>query len=423
MHFVLVDPSALLASLVTARYMGGPLTFLSSAMNSRSLRESSPAGDSSARATRLRVGIDARVLAEHAPKGVARYLRALLRATAELAPQHEYFLYLRQTPLTEAPFTTAPFRQLVLPGNVVLNSPLIWQQLYFPWQAWRNGMNVLVSPYYCGPLFTSVPHVVCICDISFSLFPQDFPSWIHFKPKLLARPSSRMATRVMTISEFSRQEILREYRLAPEKVIAIHAGTEERYWRREHAGAENPDCLVDSPFFLFVGSLLPRRQIDMVIRALSQLPTYYQLIVVGETDPAKREALLALARQWQVASRVIWLGHVSDETLENLYQQAIALVSPSIYEGLGLPVLEAMQRGVPVIAWDIPVVREVAGEAAVLLPCGDLEQLTNAMRKVGEDEAFRLSLTEKGRAWIQQFSWQQAAATFLTLLLDASGQP
>ena len=423
MYFVRVDPSASLVSLVATRYMGEPLTLLSLAMNSRSFHENSSANESPAKAARLRIGIDARVLAERAPKGVARYLRALLRATAELAPQHEYFLYLRQTPLTEAPFTAAPFRQHVLPGNVVLNSPLIWQQLYFPWQVWRDGMHVLVSPYYCGPLLTSVPHVVCICDISFSLFPQDFPSWIHFKPKLLARPSSRMATRVMTISEFSRQEILREYRLAPEKVIAIHAGTETRYWQCEHAVAENPDYLVDSPFFLFVGSLLPRRQIDMVIRALSQLPRHYQLVVVGETDPAKREALLALAQQWKVGGRVIWLGHISDETLENLYQRAIALVSPSIYEGFGLPVLEAMQRGVPVIAWDIPVVREVAGDAAVLLPCGDLEQLTNAMRKVGEEEAFRLSLSEKGQAWARRFSWQQAAATFLTLLLDASGQP
>src|SRR5215510_11257394 len=117
--------------------------------------------------TRLRVGIDARVLAESTPRGVSRYLSALLQAAAELEPQHEYILYLRKTPLAEAPFTTAPFHQRVLPGNIVLNSPLIWQQLYLPWQVKREGIDVLFSPYYSGPLVSPVPHVVCIADISF----------------------------------------------------------------------------------------------------------------------------------------------------------------------------------------------------------------------------------------------------------------
>jgi glycosyltransferase involved in cell wall biosynthesis len=365
---------------------------------------------------RLRVGIDARILAEAAPMGVSRFTAALLRAAAELAPQHDYLLYFREEALREPPFTTSPFVPRVLSGPSVMTSPLVWQQVYLPWQAWRDRVDVLFSPYYCGPLLAWTPQVVCICDISFSLFPQEFPSWIHFKPKLLARPSSRRARKVMTISEFSRQELLRVYGLWPEKVVVIHAGTEEQYWRRESIRAAQARPRSDAPFFLFVGSLLPRRQVEAVLQALSQLPAQYQLVVVGETEAEGVAKLTAAAQRWNVAERLACLGHVSDEALEQLYAHAVALVSPSTYEGFGLPVLEALQRGVPVIAWDIPVVREVVGDAAMLLPIGDLKGLVAAMERVASDPDVRQSFRRAGKERAQQFSWRHSATAFLGLL-------
>lgn len=373
-------------------------------------------------ADRLRVGVDARILAEAAPMGVSRFIAALLRATAELAPQHEYVLYTRAEPLTEPPFTSAPFFPRALAGSSVITNPFCWQQMYLPWQASRDHLDVLFSPYYCGPLFCSVPQVVCISDISFSLFPQDFPSWIHFKPKLLARPSSRRAAKVMTISEFSRRELVRVYRLPPENVVVIHAGGEERYWRRERAQPESSSRLsFEFPFFLFVGSVLPRRQVDLIVQALARLPASYHLVIVGERDATKLAKLKATATRWQVAERLVCLGHVSDAELETLYAHAVALVSPSTYEGFGLPVLEAMVRGTPVIAWDIPVVREVAGEAAILLPPGNLSQLAAAMLRMGEDTAWRRSLSKALKSRARIFSWNYSAQVFMAMLQDTAG--
>ena len=364
----------------------------------------------------MRIGIDARILAEPMPMGVSRFMKALLRATAELAPEHDYVLYFRQEALQEIPFTATPFLPQVLTGPSIMISPLIWQQVYLPWQAWRDRIDVLFSPYYCGPLLARTPQVVCICDISFSLFPQDFPSWIHFKPKLLARPSSRRARKVMTISEFSRQELLRVYSLVPEKVVVIHAGTEEQYWRRESILAVQAQPQVDFPFFLFVGSLLPRRQVEAVLQALAQLPAQYRLIVVGETESERLAKLTAAAQRWNVAERLACLGHVSDAALEQLYARAVALVSPSTYEGFGLPVLEALQRGVPVIAWDIPVMREIAGDAATLLPVGDIQGLTAEMQRIASDPDVRQSFCRAGKERVQQFSWRHSAAAFLEIL-------
>jgi glycosyltransferase involved in cell wall biosynthesis len=102
-----------------------------------------------------------------------------------------------------------------------------------------------------------------------------------------------------------------------------------------------------------------------------------------------------------------------------LYAYAVALVSPSTYEGFGLPVLEVMVRGTPVIAWDIPVGREVVGDAGMLLPCGRVEELAQTMRRLGEDARFRSEFRKKGQDRVQRFSWRAAAELFLTMLHEA----
>jgi glycosyltransferase involved in cell wall biosynthesis len=371
---------------------------------------------------RLRIGIDARVVAADPPLGVSRWTSALLQAAAELAPQHEYLLYLDDRPLSEPVFLTPPFRPRPLPVGAVLASPLVWQQLYFPLAAWRDRVDVVVSPYYCGPLVSHAPQVVCLHDISFALFPQDFPSWVRFKPKLLARPASRRAARVVTPSEFSRREILRVYKLPPEKVVIVPPGHEGRFGRHRRPGSGTGRVSDALPFFLFVGTLLPRRQVGLVIEALARLPSSYHLVLAGEHEPARGAALMAAAERWRVTDRVRLLGHVSDEELDGLYQRALALVSPSTYEGFGLPVLEAMRCGLPVIAWDIPVTREVAAEAAVLLPCGDVQGLAAAMCQLATDPAKRRALGLAGKARAQHFSWPRSAAVLLAVLGDVVGE-
>ena len=378
----------------------------------------------------LRIGIDARILTETAPMGVARCTAALLGTLAQLAPEHEYYLYVRQTPIGWGPFSAPPFHQRVLVGNPLLNSPLIWQQVYFPWIAWRDSVDVVVSPYYCGPLLSPAPQVVCVYDISFSRFPQDFPSWIHFKPKLLARPTSQREACVVTVSEFSRQEILSTYGLAPDKVAVMYLGCEDEFWQHKTVLAQDTGEAVEAvlpglglreePFFLFVGSLLPRRQVDVVIRALAQLAPRYHLLVVGESDAEKCAGVQAIARDCGIAERVHCLGHVADAVLETLYQRALALVSPSTYEGFGLPILEVMNRGLPVVAWDIPIVREIAGNAAVRIASGDVGRLADALQRIGADAEWRKTLSAAGHTQAKRFSWQQSAQAFLNILNSVS---
>lgn len=364
----------------------------------------------------LRIGIDARVLAEPAPMGVARYFTALLRAVAQVAPHHEYRLYLNQRPLNEEAFAAPPFWHREIGGKGLLASPLIWQQLVLPWAIWRDQVDVLLSPYYCGPLFPPVPHIVFLYDVSFAAFPHDFPSWVRFKPKLLARPTCRKADCVLTISEFSRQEILERFALPSSKVKVVTPGYEQDMWPRSRPRASLGIFPDQHPFFLFAGSLLPRRQVSCVVQALAQLPPQYHFVVVGENDGERQSALKAVAQKWNVAGRVHILGHVSDEDLEDLYLRTLALISPSTYEGFGLPVLEAMIRGVPVVAWDIPIMREVVGEAGLLIKSGDIRALAGALGAIATSTEQRALLKQKGYAQAKKFSWKSAAAHFLEIL-------
>jgi glycosyltransferase involved in cell wall biosynthesis len=352
--------------------------------------------------------------------GVSRWTTALLRALAQLAPQYEYLLYVSKGPLQEPPFTSLPFRQRLFTRNALLTSPLVWQQFSFPWCAWRDRVDVLFSPYYSGPLFSPIPQIVALHDISFVLFPHDAPSWVRFKPKLLARPSSRRATRIVTISEFSRQEILRVYQPPAPKVVVVPAGCEDDLWQRHRPLTDLGSAVPQQPFFLFVGSLLPRRQVGLVVEALARLAPECHFVLVGERDSARCETLLSLARQRQVVDRVHCLGHISDQVLDGLYHCALALISPSTYEGFGLPVLEAMGRGLPVIAWDIPVMREVAQEAALLLPVGDIASLVTAMTRVATEPALRQTLSQTGKERAAMFSWRRSAKTFLSVLQEVA---
>ncbi len=169
-------------------------------------------------------------------------------------------------------------------------------------------------------------------------------------------------------------------------------------------------------FFLFVGNFHSRRQVTAAVQALAQLPPRFHLVCVGEQYPPKLALFAEALQRDQMTARVHCLGHVSDADLHELYLRTVALISPSRYEGFGLPVLEAMNRGTPVIAWDIPIMHEVAGKAAVLVPCDDVAALAAAMHQLATQEPTRQVLGAAGRVQARTFSWPRSAACFVSLL-------
>ncbi len=345
-------------------------------------------------------------------------MTSLLSGLSEMGRQHEYILYSDRPDRHTRGFVTEPFYKKCIGNFPLLRSPLIWQQLVLPAAVWRDGIDVLVSPYYCGPIYSPVPHVVFLYDVSFMEYPDDFPRWPKFKPKLLARPSCRTADLVVTISEFSQSEIGRHLGLPPGKVAIVRPGKDLK--RMGDPSSQNASKvfreLGKNPFFLFVGTLLPRRQVGRVLEALSMLPSEYHFVVVGDDDEDRLRMLNQKGRSFGLADRMHVLGHVSDYELEEAYEGASALISPSIYEGFGLPLLEAMVRRVPIIVWDIPINREVVGDAGVLIRVGDVKNLASSMLEVATNDDWRRELGERGYTRAGSFSWESSTSSFLGLL-------
>ncbi|MDW8105790.1 MAG: glycosyltransferase family 1 protein, partial [Armatimonadota bacterium] len=315
----------------------------------------------------MRIAIDARCLTG-AYTGDRTYWLGLVRGLCLLPHEHHILLY-THTPIADPALPEDPrLQQRVVPAR----HARWWSWKLLPDAASADGAAVAHVQYTVSNRFR-IPVVTTVHDISFRLMPRLFPLQHRLLLNLTVPPSMRRAARVITVSESSRQDILRVYRLSDEKVIAIHNAADERM---RPVPLEEAEALLrghyalQAPFVLMVGVLQPRKNLPLAVRAFAQavLPAKlpHRLVIVGKSGWGVGELQQAVAR-WGVQERTVLTGYVPDEHLPAFYSAADALMYPSLYEGFGLPPLEAMCCGCPVLVSDIPVMREVVGEAGMLL--------------------------------------------------------
>jgi len=276
---------------------------------------------------------------------------------------------------------------------------------------------VLHSLGYLSPIMPNIPCVVTALDMIHYVRPRE----IEFSKQLLWRTlfplSLRTVNRIITISQSVGQEICAYFPWTTSKVIPIHLGVDHELFRL-------PDCrkdACDTPFVLAVASIQPHKNLDGLIKAFAkvrqQLP-YTHLVLVGMKTPTY-EKLLKLAEGLFIADAIEFTGRISDQALVKLYQEATVMVFPSLYEGFGLPILEAMACGCPVIASDCAVFREVAGDASLLVNHEDPDGLAIAIVKVINNEAIRSSLIERGLQHVKAYTWEKTAEKTAFVYQDA----
>jgi glycosyltransferase involved in cell wall biosynthesis len=300
------------------------------------------------------------------------------------------------------------------------------------WHTWTVAQRYRAKAGDSYPVRSRRLHGRCNLDVLW--FPFNGPSWDSFVLPSVAtlhdaspfvrpeyaeadRPSFRLAARrcqwFVTDSEFSKAELERELHLEPSRVVAIPLGI----------GAPLPvrpvalDITAFGRFALFVGQNDPRKGLDVLIEALTQLQDAgisIPLVVAGVSTPHSC-ALIERAR-----CRVHALGHVDDPTLAALYRACAVFVYPSRYEGFGLPVLEAMSYGAPVIASSAPAIPEAGGNAPVYVPPGDAPALAQALRRVTGDEALAATMRERGYARAREMPWRKTAERTLAVLEAAA---
>jgi len=359
----------------------------------------------------IRIGIDARELSGRAT-GVGRYLGGLLGewAADSRAQAHEFVLY-ANAPI-ELPLDARRFATRTVRGS----GGTWWEQIDLPRAARRDRLDVWFAPGYTAPLRVEIPLVVAIHDLSFAAHPEWFRMREGARRRWLVRRAAHKAAAVITISEFSRDELIDRLDVPPDRVRLIPPGVRKGDWATR-APRDN------GPRVLFVGSIFNRRHVVELIRAFAPIARAHRdasLDIVGDDRSYPYQDLRAAIAAEGVSDHVRWHEYVSDAELRTLYARARAFAFLSEYEGLGLTPLEALTAGVPPVLLDTPIARESCGSAAIYPASHAISAITAGLETALFDEAARSRVLSAAPAQLARYSWPRAARDTLRVIEDAA---
>ena len=371
----------------------------------------------------MRIGIDARELCGRST-GVGRYLGGLLRewAADDQARAHEFVLYAPGAVELSLDGRRFPARAIAGGGGTW------WEQVQIPRAVAADHLDVWFAPAYTAPLRLATPIVVAIHDLSFVAHPEWFRLREGARRRWLTGQSASRAEAVVTISEFSKRELIERLNVPAGKIHVIPPGIEKNggsalgvgSWGLASVSSPSPQSLVPSPCrVLFVGSLFNRRHVTDLIRAFAPIARSHpdaSLDIVGDNRSYPREDPRATIAGEGIETQVRWHEYVTDQQLAALYADARAFAFLSEYEGLGLTPLEALAAGIPPVLLDTPVARESCGGAAIYVPVGDVRATTRALESLLFDEAARRQILAAAPAELAKYNWRRAARETLALL-------
>ena len=360
-----------------------------------------------------RIGIDGRELLGNRT-GVGRYLSELCYHWRQLprGGNHRFLIYGQAAgndpSVLGPPFDgseAGPFNYRHVPGP----PGTWWEQIHLPRAVNQDALDVFFAPAYSASLRITVPIVVTMHDVSFAAHPEWFRWREGIRRRWLAARTMRRARAVITVSDFSRQEILRHYDVHADQVHVVRSGV--------HIMADGLPSTT--PLVLYVGSLFNRRHLPTLIQAFAKVRMRVpdaELVIVGNDQTYPKQDLLAVAQAAGVRDHVVLRAYVPEAELRALYQRARAFVFLSEYEGFGMPPLEALASGVPIVVADTALARELYGEVASLVDPNDVEGVATAIVRLLTDKALRERVLRRAAALVQTFSWKQAADQTLAVL-------
>ncbi|HEX9636291.1 MAG TPA: glycosyltransferase family 1 protein [Acidobacteriota bacterium] len=377
----------------------------------------------------MKIGINALFLRPGEVGGSEIYLRSLLPLLTQAAGArgHTVRLFLGREarrelgPLADAAPPAPPARWRAV--------RILWEQLVLPFQVKAAGLDVLFSPGLTAPLLLSCPSVVTVYDLQHLRHPEhfrwfDLPFW-----NLLVARAAGSAGAVITLSQHSRRDLEQYYRLDPERLHVIPLACGAEFRPAEPADAEPIAALcarlgIQRPFLLSPGTTHPHKNYAGLIAALE--PWWRQrddpmLVITGVPGLAHRQ-LERLLRERGLSGRVRLTGWLPRSELPLLFRAAELCVLPSLFEGFGLPALEALASGVPLVCSRAASLPEVVGDAAILVDAEDPARLRDAIERGLRDPALRAELSRRGPLQARRFSWAATAAATLQVLEAAAAQ-
>lgn len=337
----------------------------------------------------------------------------LLVELEKIDKKNEYFIYLPSQPTSDMPKARRGWEYEIIPNSS------LWTIFALGPKARRDKLDVFFSPTHYGPLATRCPQVISILDVSYKYFPEMFKKRDLIKLFLWGKFSIKKAAKIITISRSAKNDIIKEYGISEAKVEVIYLGIKESRSMNQELKEKTLDKYnIKTPFILFVGTLQPRKNIIRLIEAYSKINTnepQYTLVVIGRKG-WKYEEILEAPKKHGVEDSVKFLEEVTDEELPIFYKNAELFVLPSLYEGFGLPILEAMKYGCPVATSNVSSLPEAGGDAAIYFNPENINEISDAIKKVIKNKDLRDDMIKKGYEQVKKFSWEKSAEEVLAAL-------
>jgi|CXWL01.1.fsa_nt_gi glycosyltransferase involved in cell wall biosynthesis len=364
------------------------------------------------------IGIDARKAHDF---GIGTYIRGLVRALAAVDQENRYLLFVG---------TAAATAFADLPANfslVIERAPVysLREQFALSWQLFRRRLDLYHATHYVLPALVPCPAVVTIHDIIHLLYPEFLPNRLAFLyAQRMIGSSLQRGRKIIAVSENTRADLASYFKMDGKKIQVIYNGVDTIFRQRLDPDARDrvlAELGIRPPYLLFLGNPKPHKNLDRVLAAYAQARRQQAiaepLICVGDKGGAEGR-IRQQAEALGIADHVQLVGHVPDAALPAIYQGATLFLYPTLYEGFGLPVVEAMASGTPVITANTSALREIAEGYAQLVNPLDVDQMAEAINRCLADAPFRANLAERGRMRESDFRWERTARKTLALYLS-----
>jgi len=369
----------------------------------------------------LRIGVNALYLVPGDVGGTEIYLRLLLKALAEIDSSNQYVVFVNRETDAELVPCQPGFRlaREPVPGRI-RPARLLWEQLVLPWRALAHRVEVLFNPGFTAPALATCPCVTMFHDLQHRRHPEffrwfDLPFWRFFLG--MAARRSRL---ILVNSEATRDDLLRYYGLGADRVRLTPLGVDPAFFQLAPGRAQTQP----QQYLLCASTLHPHKNLARLVRAWARVTARhaeFRLVLAGLKGFHTR-AIERLIADLALGDRVILTGWVPRLRLYELFQGAYGFIYPSLFEGFGMPVLEALAAGIPTACSDIEPLRSLAGEAALLFDPHSEEAIEAAMTALIEDAPLRAQLAQRGPRQAARYSWRRTAELTLAALEEAASK-
>jgi glycosyltransferase involved in cell wall biosynthesis len=372
----------------------------------------------------MRIAVNAIFLQKDHLEGYGHYANEIFSRMVKQHPEHE-FVFVFDRPYDPKYIYADNVTPLVVPPAA--RHPLAffsWYNFKAPAALRSQKIDVWVQPFGFCSLTTKIPQVLVVHDLSFIHFPKFIPWYHRMYYQRFTKKFLRKAKRVVTVSAFTKDDIIQQYKTPPEKINVVHGAARENFkvmsWFDREEMKEG--FAGGTEYFLFTGGIHPRKNLMNLLKAFSLFKKWQQsnmkLLIAGRMA-WDYEHVLEKLKSYRYRDDVVLLGYQPDDELARITAGAYALVYPSYFEGFGLPIIEAMQSEVPVITSNTSSMPEIGGDAALYADPSKPDEIAKHMQHIYRDEILRTSLIEKGKEQAAKFSWDKAAEELWENILNA----